>query len=251
MKFLLAQIVILCTLVSGAFASSHSLQENALQEESLAKEIILFEANSYRVVTEFNVYMMQKDKASEQRLFEVLATGDQLSLLFNKQSKDLMPSWGQYREFAWKKHSHADGDTYIFNDMRILHRDLLSIVADVKGQLNSDLLPSRDLNKANAILLIEQLASEYLELSAATFGTFGFAGSEQAIQIEIRSIAFERTIQELKKLYVVEPDKLKLINKVSLRWKFIRKTLLEYNERSAPFAVSRTVGYIRTQLAEI
>jgi hypothetical protein len=249
MKFLLAQIVVLCTLASGAFASG--LQKDAFQEESLAKEIILFEANSYRVVTEFNVYSMQKDKASEQRLFDVLARGDQLGQLFNKQSKDLMPSWKKYREFAWQKHSNAVGDTYVFNDMRILHRDLLSIVTEVKNQLDSDLLPSRDLNKVNSILLIEQLASEYLELSAATFGTFGFAGSEQAIQIEARSAAFERAIQQLETSYASEPDKLKLIKKVEVRWKFIRKTLLAYNERSAPFAVSRTVGYIRNQLAEI
>jgi hypothetical protein len=101
------------------------------------------------------------------------------------------------------------------------------------------------------VLLIEQLASEYLEMSAATFGSFGFAGTEQAIQIEVRSAAFERTIRELEKVYVNEPQKLRLISKVTLRWKFIRKTLLAYNDRSAPFAVSRTVGYIRDQLIAI
>lgn len=247
MKFLLAQLVILCTLTSGVLANDDGLESN------LAKEIILFEANSYRVVTEFNVHAMQKDSASEQILFEVLATGDQLSGLFNEQSKDLASSWKKYRSFAWQKHSQADGDidTYVFNDMRILHRDLLAIVSDVKQQLNSDLLPNKDLNKVNAILLIEQLASEYLELSAATFGTFGFAGSEQAIQIEARSAAFERTVQELEKLYSAEPEKLNAINKLALRWKFIRKTLLAYNERSAPFAVSKTVAYIREQLVSI
>ena len=246
MKPLLAQIVILCTLLSGAFANA-----SGLQEENLAKEIILFEANSYRVVTEFNVYAMQKDKVSEQRLFDVLATGDRLSQLFGEQSKDLVSNWDQYRDFAWQKHAHADGDTYVFNDMRILHRDLLLVVTMVKKQLNSDLLPNKDLNKVNAILLIEQLASEYLELSAATFGTFGFAGSEQAIQIEIRSTAFEQTIHELEKLYAEDAVKLKAVKKVALRWRFIKNTLLAYNERSAPFAVSRTVGYIRTQLAAI
>ncbi|MBL4798649.1 MAG: hypothetical protein JKY50_14620 [Oleispira sp.] len=246
MKFLLAKIVILCTLLPGAFVNASGLQEG-----SLAKEIILFEANSYRVVTEFNVYSMQKDKVSEQRLFDVLSIGDRLSLLFSEQSKDLVSNWDQYRAFAWQKHVHAEGDTYVFNDMRILHRDLLAAVTLVKNQLNTDLLPNRDLNKINAILLIEQLASEYLELSAATFGTFGFAGSEQAIQIEVRSAAFERTIQELAKLYAEDTVKLKAVKKVALRWRFIKNTLLAYNERSAPFAVSKTVGYIRTQLAAI
>ena len=135
--------------------------------------------------------------------------------------------------------------------MRILHRDLLVVIENVKKQLNSELLPHKDLNKANAVLLIEQLASEYLELSAATFGTFGFAGTEQAIQIEARSAAFERTVRELEKVYVNEPKKLKLISKVALRWKFIKNTLLAYNERSAPFAVSKTVSYIREQLAHL
>ena len=246
MKLLFAKIVILCTLLPGAFANASGLQEG-----SLAKEIILFEANSYRVVTEFNVYAMQKDKVSEQRLFEVLATGDRLSQLFAEQSKDLVSNWDKYRAFAWQKHAHADGDTYVFNDMRILHRDLLLVVTLVKKQLNSDLLPNKDLNKVNAILLIEQLASEYLELSAATFGTFGFAGSEQAIQIEIRSAAFEQAIHELEKLYAEDAVKLKAVKKIALRWRFIKNTLLAYNERSAPFAISRTVGYIRIQLAAI
>jgi hypothetical protein len=88
-------------------------------------------------------------------------------------------------------------------------------------------------------------------MSAATFGSFGFAGSEQAIQIEARSEAFERVIAELKKLYSEDTTKLKAIKKIALRWRFIKGTLLAYNERSAPFAVSKTIGYIRKQLAEI
>lgn len=243
---LLAKIIILCTFVSSAFANSLGFEEN-----SLAKEIILFEANSYRVVTEFNVYSMQKDSKSETSLFNVLAEGDRLSKLFNKQSKDLAPSWQKYRKFTWEKHTQANEDSYVFNDMRILHGDLLVVIENVKKQLNSELLPHKDLNKANAVLLIEQLASEYLELSAATFGTFGFAGTEQAIQIEARSAAFERTVRELEKVYASEPQKLKLISKVALRWKFIKNTLLAYNERSAPFAVSKTVSYIREQFARL
>lgn len=243
---LLAKIIILCTFVSSALANSLGLDES-----SLAKEIILFEANSYRVVTEFNVHAMQKDRKSEEALFNVLAEGDRLSGLFKKQSNDLAPSWKTYREFTWLKHTQANEDSYVFNDMRILHRDLLVVIENVKKQLNSELLPHKDLNKANAVLLIEQLASEYLELSAATFGTFGFAGTEQAIQIEARSAAFERTVRELEKVYASEPQKLKLISKVALRWKFIKNTLLAYNERSAPFAVSKTVSYIREQLAHL
>jgi hypothetical protein len=249
MKCLLVQVVIFCSLFS---LSSISAAENS-DEANLAKEIILFEANSYRVVTEFNVYAMQKDKASEQRLFDVLVTGDQLSILFAEQSNSLAPSWNKYRTFVWEKHSQTDGDidTYVFNDMRIFHKDLLTIVNRIKKQVNSDLLPAKELYKVNGVLLIEQLASEYLEMSAATFGSFGFAGSEQAIQIEARSKAFERVIAELKKLYSKDVDKLKAIKKLALRWKFIKGTLLAYNERSAPFAVSKTVGYIRKQLAGI
>jgi hypothetical protein len=243
---LLAKIIILCTFVSSAFANSLGLDES-----NLAKEIILFEANSYRVVTEFNVYAMQKDSKSEEALFNVLAEGDRLSGLFKKQSNDLAPSWKKYREFTWLKHAQADEDSYVFNDMRILHRDLLVVIEDVKKQLNTELLPHKDLNKVNAVLLIEQLASEYLEMSAATFGSLGFAGTEQAIQIEVRSAAFERTVRELEKIYVNEPQKLRLISKVALRWKFIKNTLLAYNDRSAPFAVSKTVSYIREKLVNL
>ncbi len=52
-------------------------------------------------------------------------------------------------------------------------------------------------------------------------------------------------------LHSDDVDKLNAIKKLALRWKFIKNTLLAYNERSAPFAVARTVGYIRKQLAEI
>ena len=247
MKRLLVQVVTLLSFCTLASFSSANSNEGA----NLAKDIILLEANSYRVVTEFNVYSMQKDKKSEQRLFDVLATGDQLSVLFSEQSMALAPSWSKYRSFAWAKHQQAQGDTYVFNDMRALHQELLSIITAVKKQVNSDLLPAKDLYRVNGVLLIEQLASEYLELSAATFGTFGFAGSEQAIKIEVRSEAFEQVIKELKVLHSDDADKLNAIKKLALRWRFIKGTLLAYNERSAPFAVSRTVGYIRKQLAEI
>ena len=247
MKRLFAQVVMLLSFYTLASFSS----ANASEGPSLAKEIIFLEATSYRVVTEFNVYAMQKDKKSEQRLFDVLARGDQLSSLFADQSSALAPSWSKYRNFAWEKHQRAQGDTYVFNDMRILHQDLLIIISGIKKQLNSDLLPTKDLYRVNGILLIEQLASEYLELSAATFGTFGFAGSVQAIKIEVRSEAFEKVIAELNKLHSDDKVKLKAIKKLALRWRFIKGTLLAYNERSAPFAVSRTVGYIRTKLAEL
>jgi hypothetical protein len=59
------------------------------------------------------------------------------------------------------------------------------------------------------VLLIEQLALEYLEMSAANFGSFSFAGSEQAIQIEVLSESFERFIAELNKLHNDDADKLK------------------------------------------
>lgn len=247
MKRLIAQVVIIFSFFTLSTAATASSQEDV----NLAKEIILLEANSYRVVTEFNVYGMQKDKKSEQRLFNVLAKGDQLSALFTEQSDTLLSSWSKYRTFAREKYKRADGDTYVFNDMRILHKELLTIIESVKKQVNSDLLPAKDLYRVNSVLLIEQLASEYLELSAATFGTFGFAGSEQAIQIEVRSKDFERTLDELKKLYGDDVAKTNAINKVALRWRFIKTTLLAYNERSAPFAVARTVGYIRKQLAAI
>ena len=247
MKRLITQAVIIFSFFTLCSAATASNQEDV----NLAKEIILLEANSYRVVTEFNVYGMQKDKKSEQRLFNVLAEGDQLSGLFTEHSDTLLPSWSKYRTFASEKYKRADGDTYVFNDMRILHKELLTVIETVKKQVNSDLLPAKDLYKVNSVLLIEQLASEYLELSAATFGTFGFAGSEQAIQIEVRSKDFERTIEELKKLYGDDVAKTNAINKVALRWRFIKTTLLAYNERSAPFAVARTVGYIRKQLAAI
>jgi hypothetical protein len=247
MKRLLAQVVMLLSFYTLASFSS----AGASEAPSLSKEIIFLEANSYRVVTEFNVYAMQQDKKSKQRLFDVLARGDQLSALFADQSSALAPSWSKYRSFAWAKHEQRTGDIYVFNDMRTLHQNLLTIIAGVKKQLNSDLLPAKDLYRVNGVLLIEQLASEYLELSAATFGTFGFAGSEQAIKIEVRSAAFERVIAELNKLHADDKIKLKAIKKLALRWRFIKGTLLAYNERSAPFAVSRTVGYIRQQLAEL
>lgn len=247
MRFILASVFTLLAFISTASA------QQGLEESNLAKDIILFEANSYRVVTEFNVHAMQKDKESEQRLFDVLAKGDELSGKFDNQFSNLSPSWSKYRSFTWEKHNQTDGDidTYVFNDMRILHKDLLIIIDDIKKQVNSDLLPAKDLNKVTGVLLIEQLASEYLEMSAATFGSFGFAGSEQAIQIEVRSKAFEHVIAELKKIYADDAVKLKVVNKLALRWRFIKSTLLAYNERSAPFAVAKTVGYIRKQLADI
>jgi hypothetical protein len=247
MTRLLTQVAILFFFYTFASYSSASESEGV----SLAKEIILLEATSYRVVTEFNVYAMQKDKQSEKRLFDVLATGDQLSDLFADQSNTLASSWSKYRNFAWAKHHQKSGDTYVFNDMRILHKELLTIILKVKKQVNGHFLATKDLYKVNGILLIEQLASEYLEISAATFGTFGFAGSEQAIKIEQRSEAFEQILVELNKVHSEDTIKLEAIKKLALRWRFIKNTLLAYNKRSAPFAVSKTVGYMRKQLAEL
>lgn len=227
-----------------------SVAATAMESEN-AQNALMLEAVSYRVVTEFNVHLMQKDASSEDTLEQVLIQGDQLSSTLVDVSAPLVSSWKKYRDFSWDKHTQADGDTYTFNDMRILHRDFLKLMAGVKQQLNADLLPAEVARKTNALLLIEQLSAEYLEISAATFGIFGFAGSEEAIQIEARSQAFERTINELKKIHADNPQTLKKVKKLALRWKFIKSTLLAYNERSAPFAVAKTVGFIRKQIIEI
>lgn len=247
MKYVLAFLLVVLTSVSSANV------QPVMAESNLAKDIILFEANTYRVSTEFNVHGMQKDKESAKTLFNVLARGDELSLLFTEQSAELAPSWNEYRSFVWKKHKQTGGeiDNYVFNDMRILHSKLLNIIVNVKKQINTELLPAKDLNKVNGILLIEQLASEYIEISANTFGVFGFAGNDHAIQIENRSEAFERVIAELKNIYADDAASLRKVKKLALRWKFIKNTLLAYNQRTAPFAVARTVDYIREQLVEL
>lgn len=202
MKYVLACLFVLYTSVSSANV------QPAMAESNLAKDIILFEANSYRVATEFNVYGMQKDKESAKTLFNVLAKGDKLSLLFSEQSAELAPSWNEYRAFVWKKHKQTGGeiDNYVFNDMRILHSKLLDVVASVKKQINTELLPAKDLNKVNGTLLIKRLDSEYIEISAATFGKFGFAGNDHAIHIEARNEAFERVISELKNIYADDAE---------------------------------------------
>jgi hypothetical protein len=57
--------------------------------------------------------------------------------------------------------------------MRVLHKELITIITGVKKQVNSDFLPAKDLYKVNSVLLIEQFVSEYLEMLAATVGAFG------------------------------------------------------------------------------
>lgn len=239
-------------LMVGLGMLTFSLLASAVENKQ-AKTAIYLEAVSYRVVTEFNVHAMQKDKVSKQSLFDTLALGDGYSNELAEVSQPLKQSWQKYRSFAWQKHSQTDGDidTYVFNDMRILHREFLKIMKDVKQAVNADLLNPADAQQSNALLLIEQLGSEYLEISAATFGTFGFAGSQEAIQIEKRAQAFDNTLDALAKLTIDDKEKSKKVKKLTLRWKFIKGTLLAYNERSAPFAVAKTVAFIRKQIRDI
>jgi len=239
-------------LMVGLGMLTFSLLASAVETKQ-AKTAIYLEAVSYRVVTEFNVHAMQKDKVSKQSLFDTLALGDGYSNELAEVSQPLKQSWQKYRSFAWQKHSQTDGDidTYVFNDMRILHREFLKVMKDVKQAVNADLLNPADAQQSNALLLIEQLGSEYLEISAATFGTFGFAGSQEAIQIEKRAQAFDNTLDALAKLTIDDKEKSKKVKKLALRWKFIKGTLLAYNERSAPFAVAKTVAFIRKQIRDI
>lgn len=231
------------------FVLMYSLQASAF-ETSSASNIIMLEAISYRALTEFNVHTMHKDKESEQRLSDVLVQGDELSDSLKADSAKLPPAWSKFRNYMWSNHYQQDGDIepHVFNDMRLFHRQLLELIDDMKIQLNVDLLPPKDLYRINALLLAEQIASEYLEVSAATFGAFDFAGSHEAIQIEKRTEAMDRVINELNKFYSDQPEKVKQVRKLALKWKFIKGTLLAYNERSAPYAVARTVSYIREQL---
>lgn len=213
------------------------------------KNFLKFEIVTYQVITEFNMLNQSEAGQDFAELRAVLKQGDDLAAKIETGTNHIVKSWQAYRDYSWAKRDASQGETdaYIFNDFRALQNDLTAIIESERKKLDFELVQRIEYTRLESILLLEQMSAEYVELSAAAFGLFAFTG-ERSVKIDARAAQFEANLNQLSSMLEKDKAATKKLKKAKLRWRFIKKTLLAYTDRSAPFVVVKTMKKIKEEL---
>jgi len=229
-----------------------SIQLQAKQTADYVKDVLNFELVTYQLTTEFNMLKHNEVGQDFNDLKKVLDSGDVLSARIDPNGKALKPAWDKYRTYAWDKRADSQGETdaYIFNDMRALQNEVDAAVEALKKDLSMEMLTQIEKEKLESILLLDQMSAEYAELSAAAFGVFAFTG-ERSVKLDGRAEEFDKKLEGMKALVEKNPKAKSTLRKAALRWKFIKKTILTYTDRTAPFVVVKTIKKIKSELETV
>lgn len=229
-----------------------SFQLHAKQTASYVQDVLNFELVTYQLTTEFNMLKHNEVGQDFNDLKKVLDSGDALSVRIDPNGKDLKPAWDKYRAYAWSKRADSQGETdvYIFNDMRALQNEVDKVVEALKKNLSLEMLTQIDKEKLESLLLLDQMSAEYAELSAAAFGVFAFTG-ERSVKLNGRVELFDKKLESFKALVKNNSKAKSTLRKAALRWKFIKKTILTYTDRTAPFVVVKTIKKIKSELQSV
>ena len=202
-----------------------------------SRDLTLFEANAYHLSTAVAVLALQQAAPKAQKQLDtVIARGNQL--LQSKQWPLIAQQWQESLAFiAEKRDIAAAGSEAGFPN------ELLVVQGKLYAAIEQRSASASDRNDAStrdmALLTLEMITAEYMLFNINIFG--GHAVIEASIE---HNVALFR--DELAALKAQDSD---LGKDLMRRWTFVEGTILDYNNRSAPFIVLRTADGLRAKIA--
>lgn len=192
-------------------------------------ELEQLELLSYRLSSSFACYIFfegQQDylERAKQNLFD----GSELLKQLEGQQPDIHTLWHQAEDFIENNTNRSFGgtDATLEAGWSLMTLDLQKKISALNNNAYS----------SDAIRLqieMEQVLVHYMKFANSSFGGYGVSLSDKTL--EERVAATDDMIQ----------NKFANQRRLKNKWRFIRKTLLAYNERTSPYIVFRTFSDIR------
>ena len=184
---------------------------------------------SYRLSSSFAAFIFfegQQDYLDAAK--ENLANGSELLKQLEGQHPDIHSLWHQAEDFIEENTDRSFNglDTTLEAGWSLMTLELQEKISAVNQNTYS----------SDAIRLqveMEQILVHYMKFSNSSFGGYGVSLSGRSIEERVADVS--NMIQEYF------PDNRRLQGK----WKFIRRTLLAYNEQTSPYIVSKTFDDMR------
>ena len=215
--------------------AAHCQSESAQQSYSL----LLFEATVYRTLGDTSGYIYsENDRNSLKDLEATLQNGNKLVAGFESRWPMVAKHWQILTRFVYSDLiNNEQADLVKFpRRYEVLQQNLVEALNSAKtdtaeGDILADKKPL-----LMSLIHLEQVVAGYTFYNINVFG--GLSVPETGI--ENYNDMFKAEVQNLK------ADDAALAKALTRKWRFIEKTVLDYNQRSAVFIVRRTASSLRT-----
>lgn len=206
-------------------------------EVELIQQYYKMEAVAYRTFGEMSLCSIQDTPAMQKRLDDALRLGDQYSKAISAQWPKVAKEWQDMRQFVEENRGYDELIQASFAAR--LEERIDSLKASIEERRpNVNLLDDESRTEIGLLLSLDMMLSGYAFFNATLFGGHASVNTN----IETENIVFEEHLENLK-------DQ-KFKQELEKNWLFIRKILLDYNERSAVYIVDRTGHRMRQMLLQ-
>lgn len=216
-----------------------------LQAAIQQADVALFGMDVWRIQSDFHMYtVMAGDREYRDRLEESIERGEDTlaTLRDSAEGEDdsellskLNQAWPRFRELAMSDRSGRDGyaDAYTVRDFEAEGDRLIEALEAYEGADEEKYADVLALGKD-----LQRLAAEYLKLAADPAGGMA-AGSGQRISFSEAVPRFDKQLTALQEKYSDDQTIKRTLRQVSLRWDFIRDSLVNFSENAVPFLIHR------------
>lgn len=215
--------------------TAHCQAESAKQSHSL----LLFEANIYRTLGDMSDYIhKEKDRRSLADLEKTLQNGDELVADFNSRWPQVAKHWQVLTRFVYSDLIEDDQADMVKFPRRyeVLQQQLVEALQKARAEISDSDIEADKRPLLMSLIHLEQVVGGYTFYNINVFGGFSVP---------------ETGIEDYNRMFKTELENLKvsdaaLAKTLTRKWKFIEKTVLDYNKNSAVFIVRRTASSLRT-----
>jgi hypothetical protein len=238
----LAAVLLILSAVSGQAA----IEQSQLSRLALDIWRIRADFHMFTVMTGNDRYQSQLEESisrGEETMAEIMDSAESEAEMALVES--LAEEWDQYIEYARSNSIVELGytDHYTVLDMSASRNQLMDSIREYQGAEEDEFA---DLVSLGADL--QQMASEYLQLAADPSGGSTIGGANK-LEFQKAVPAFDEKLEKLKEQYSDNKAVSRTLRQVSLRWRFIRDSLVNFSENSVPFLVHRYSHEMTEELA--
>lgn len=204
------------------------------------KDLLTLEAHAYRLTADVSILALQEGGARYQkRLDNTIAAGDEVAERLRSHFPTVVHQWQVSTGFVQQGRAvaAANSDINFSNDLEAIQNKLYQKIQQAKEHLSIEELNQSEAAALVALITLEQMVAEYMYYNSNVFGGHAVTNSRMADN----AARFRDSVAQISG----HDSNRKAIE---AKWRFIEKTLLNYNQQSAAFIVMKTTDKIRSLL---
>lgn len=127
-------------------------------------------------------------------------------------------------------------------DLASHNQQLMALSAELYNKIQQEsshnVTPLTQLSREQS-LLMQSISVDYASRSASVGGSFISSGGENSKSIDELANDFVQTMSKLEQAAQNTPETRQAIGAINTKWRYIEKSLKNYNEKSVPFLVNK------------